>query len=90
MKAAHPALSPSTKQDKSPWQNATNGKKPDLIAYNVRKTDAGEFWTRIGVAWKHTNTEGFNADLAVFPLSGKIVFLPPKEKPAGTEEPAAE
>ena len=71
-------------------KNATNGKKPDLIAYNVRKTDAGEFWTRIGAAWKHTNTEGFNAELAVFPLSGKIVFLPPKEKPAGTEEPAAE
>lgn len=71
-------------------QNTTNSKKPDLIAYNVRKTEAGEFWTRIGVAWKHTNTDGFNADLAVFPLSGKIVFLPPKEKPSGNEEPAAE
>lgn len=70
-------------------QNTTNGKKPDLIAYIVRKTEAGEFWTRIGVAWKHTNTDGFNADLAAIPFSGKIVFLPPKEKPAGAEYPAA-
>ncbi len=71
-------------------QNVTHGKKPDLIAYSVRKTEAGEFWTRIGVAWKHTNTDGFTADLTVFPLNGKIVFLPPKEKPAGKEEPVAE
>lgn len=71
-------------------QSANNSKKPDLIAYSVRKTEAGEFWTRIGVAWKHNNTEGFNADIPVFPLNGKIVFLPPKEKPAGKEEPATE
>lgn len=71
-------------------QNTTNGRKPDLIAYSVRKTDAGEFWTRIGVAWNHTNTDGFTADLAVFPLNGKIVFLPPKEKPAGKEESVGE
>lgn len=71
-------------------QNTTNGKKPDLIAYSVRKTEAGEFWTRIGVAWKHANTEGFNAEVPVFPLNGRIVFLPPKEKPAGKEEPTAE
>ena len=67
-----------------------NTKKPDLIAYVVRKTDAGEFWTRIGVAWKHGKTEGFNAELVANPLDGKIVFLPPKEKPAGQEAPAAE
>lgn len=71
-------------------KQTSNGKKPDLIAYSVRKTDSGEYWTRIGVAWKHNNTEGFNADFAVLPLNGKIVFLPPKEKPVGTEEPAAE
>jgi hypothetical protein len=61
----------------------TQGRKPDLIAYAVSKDG---FFTRIGAAWKHKNSEGFNAVFAAYPANGhKLVFLPPKEKPEGKQ-----
>lgn len=66
----------------------TTGNKPNLIAYVVRDTENGTFWTRIGAAWSHTKSGGFTAQLQALPIDGKIVFLPPKEKPEGTELPA--
>ena len=61
--------------------------KPTHIAYTVRKTESGNFWTRIGVVFAHGKGGGFTVKVAAFPLDGMIVCLPPKEKPEGEEEP---
>lgn len=55
-------------------------KKPALIAFNVKEGRNGGkgFWTRIGAAWAHENGEGFNLQLDMIPLDGKVVLRAPK------------
>jgi hypothetical protein len=61
-------------------QTAT-GKKPSLIAYHVRDNTNGEgFFTRIGAAWPNKKGNGFNIQLDVIPLNGRISLCPPSEK----------
>jgi hypothetical protein len=64
--------------------------KPTHIAYTVRNTESGDYWTRIGAVFAHGKGGGFTVQVAAFPLDGKIVCLPPKEKPAGQEDPRGE
>jgi hypothetical protein len=61
--------------------NATASKQPTHIAYHVRdgKGDKG-FFTRVGAAWPHKDTKGFNIQLDVIPLDGKIVLRLATEK----------
>lgn len=60
---------------------ATTKNQPDMIVYHVKERGEGKkaIWTRIGVAWKHENGEGFNQRLDFYPAqAGNIVMLPPK------------
>ena len=61
--------------------NAAASKAPTHIAYHVRdgKGDKG-FFTRIGAAWPHKDTKGFNIQIDVMPLDGKIVLRLATEK----------
>ena len=56
----------------------TTTKKPDFIAYAVNGEGKNAFWTRIGTAWMHNHSQGFNIELAAFPVNGRIVLMPPK------------
>jgi hypothetical protein len=55
-------------------------KGPDFVAFSVREgNDGGKgFWTRIGAGWAHDDGEGFNLQLELVPLDGKIVLRAPK------------
>ena len=54
-------------------------KKPTLIAYSVREREGQKaIWTRIGAAWPHEDGEGFNVQIDVMPIDGKIVLRTPK------------
>jgi hypothetical protein len=54
--------------------NATKGSKPTYSAYHVRdRGDGGKaFWTHIGFAWAHGDGKGFNIQVDVVPLDGRI------------------
>ena len=61
------------------------GTPPTHVAYHVREynDDAGQskgFWTRIGSVRMHQDGEGCNVKVDNFPLNGKIVIRPLKEK----------
>jgi len=64
--------------------------KPTHIAYTVRETKTGTYWTRIGAVFAHGKGDGFTVQVQAFPLDGKIVCLPPKQKPEGEEDPKGE
>jgi hypothetical protein len=67
-------------------QNKRNESKgPALVAYHVRDAKDGQgkgngkgFWTRIGAAWPHEDREGFNVQIEMLPINGKIVLRTPK------------
>jgi hypothetical protein len=61
-------------------QNKRNeAKGPALVAYHVREPKDGKgFWTRIGAAWSHEDGEGFNVQVEVLPIDGRIVLRMPK------------
>jgi len=52
------------------------GSAPTHIAYHVRDAREGKkgFWTRIGAAWPHSDGHGFNIQLEVAPLDGRITL----------------
>jgi hypothetical protein len=56
-------------------------KAPTHIAYHVRerKGDKG-FWTRIGAAWPHADGNGFNIQVDIMPLDGRITLRVASEK----------
>ncbi len=58
------------------------GKTPTHIAYHVRDRGEGQksFWTRIGSAWAHSDGKGFNVQLEVAPLDGRISLRAASEK----------
>lgn len=56
-------------------------KAPSHIAYQVRDREGGKgFWTRIGSAWAHQDGHGFNVQLEVVPLDGRITLRVATEK----------
>lgn len=63
-------------------QNAAAGSKsPSHVAYQVRERKGQKsFWTRIGSAWAHADGKGFNIQVEVVPLSGKITLRVASEK----------
>ncbi len=57
------------------------GKAPTHVAYHVRERDGQKgFWTRIGAAWAHADGKGFNIQLDVAPLDGRISLRVASEK----------
>ena len=56
-------------------ENKTTGKAPTHIAYHVRNGKDKGFFTRIGAAWPLKNGNGFNIQLDVVPLSGRVTLL---------------
>jgi hypothetical protein len=56
---------------------STSSKAPTHIAYQVRdgKSDKS-YWTRIGAAWPHADGKGFNIQLEMVPLDGRISLRP--------------
>jgi hypothetical protein len=60
---------------------ASTAKAPSYIAYHVRDSKTGDgFWTRIGSAWTHADGKGFNIQVDVMPLDGRISLRIPTEK----------
>ncbi|WP_020472321.1 hypothetical protein [Zavarzinella formosa] len=49
-----------------------SGNAPTHIAYQVRDGKDKGFWTRIGAAWQHKDGKGFNIQLDVVPLDGRV------------------
>lgn len=61
-------------------ENAAS-KAPSHIAYQVRDREGKKgFWTRIGSAWAHGDGKGFNIQLEVVPLDGRITLRVATEK----------
>lgn len=59
----------------------TAPKAPSHVAYQVRDREGRKsFWTRIGSAWAHADGQGFNVQLEVVPLDGRIVLRVASEK----------
>ena len=57
------------------------GKAPTHVAYQVRDREGQKsFWTRIGAAWAHADGKGFNIQLEVVPLDGRVSLRVASEK----------
>lgn len=41
-------------------------------------------WTKVGVAFPHTDDPGFNLEIKAFPRDGKLIALPPNAAERGT------
>ncbi len=66
--------------DATTAENATS-KSPSHIAYHVRDREGGKgIFTRIGAAWPHKDGQGFNVQLDVVPLEGRITLRLASEK----------
>ncbi len=56
-------------------QTSTPSKAPTHVAYQVRDREGKKgFWTRIGSAWAHGDGKGFNIQVDVIPLDGRITL----------------
>lgn len=69
----------------NPTENTTNtqatGKAPSHAVYHVRDRDGKKgFWTRIGSAWAHADGHGFNVQIEIVPLDGRITLRVASEK----------
>ncbi|GMU39041.1 MAG: hypothetical protein KJ057_17255 [Phycisphaerae bacterium] len=61
--------------------NNTASKAPSHVAYQVRDREGKKaFWTRIGAAWQHNDGKGFNIQLEVVPLDGRVTLRVATEK----------
>jgi hypothetical protein len=62
---------------------SSTSKAPSHNAYHVRDRKGSEaIWTRIGSAWQHADGKGFNVQIDVVPLDGRITLRTPSEKGA--------
>jgi len=62
-------------------ESSSTSRKPTHIAYHVRDGKGKEaYWTRIGAAWQHDDGQGFNIQVEVAPLDGRITLRVPSEK----------
>lgn len=56
-------------------------KTPSHVAYHVRDREGRKgFWTRIGSAWAHADSKGFNLQLEVVPLDGRVTLRVASDK----------
>jgi hypothetical protein len=60
---------------------AAASKAPSHVAYHVRDRENGKsIWTRIGSAWANADGKGFNIQMEVAPLDGRITLRVAAEK----------
>lgn len=64
-------------------ENQNKGKRPSHLVYVV--TNYGEDnkeskWDAVGAAWEHKDGKGFNVELKLFPVSGKLTIRPRMDK----------
>jgi hypothetical protein len=58
-----------------------SAKAPSHVAYHVRDREGKKgFWTRIGSAWPHADGKGFNLQLEIVPLDGRVSLRVATEK----------
>lgn len=53
---------------------APSSKAPAYHAYHVRDGKDKGFFTKIGAAWPHKDGKGFNIQIDMVPLDGKIAL----------------
>lgn len=59
----------------------TAPKGPSHVAYHVRDREGQKgLWTRIRSVWPHADGKGFNVQLEVVPLDGRITLRVASEK----------
>jgi len=59
----------------------TNDRSPSHVAYQVRDREGRKgIWTRIGSAWAHADGNGFNIQIDVVPLGGRITLRVPSDR----------
>lgn len=70
-------------QSENGQPKASHGKKPDLIAYDVRDVEGRKeaVWNSVGAVWYHKDGKGADVLLHAVPLSGRIVLRERNEKP---------
>jgi hypothetical protein len=52
-----------------------SNKSPSHFAYHVRDREGKKsVWTRIGSAWPHADGNGFNLQVELVPLDGRIAL----------------
>jgi hypothetical protein len=57
-----------------------SSKAPTHIAYHVKDiAEDNSIWTRIGSGWAHADGKGFNIQLDVLPIDGRISLRTPSE-----------
>jgi len=84
--AIRPRWSRSETQEKENTMSDNNKsesttKTPSHVAYQVRDREGQKgFWTRIGSVWPHADGKGFNVQLEVVPLDGRITLRVATEK----------
>ncbi len=60
--------------------------KPTHIAYSVTDRNDKSYWTRIGSAWQHKDGRGFNCELQIVPLDGRVTLRVATDKKDSTPE----
>ena len=71
-----------TTQGEKGQDEAPRGKKPDLIAYDVRDVEGRKeaVWNTVGAVWLHKDGKGADVLLHALPLTGRIVLRERTEK----------
>ncbi len=51
-----------------------SNRQPSHVVFHVQDRDKSEkgFWTRIGAMWPHEDGKGFNIQVNVMPLDGRL------------------
>ncbi len=70
-----------TDTNPNPTDAGTGPKAPSHAVYHVRDREGRKsFWTRIGSAWAHADGQGFNVQIEMVPLDGRITLRVASEK----------
>lgn len=71
-----------TTESEKGQEEASRGKKPDLIAYDVRDVEGRKeaVWNSVGAVWFHKDGKGADVLLHAIPLTGRIVLRERTEK----------
>lgn len=56
----------------------TNTKKPNFLVYTVRGDGDNASWTKIGAAFMHKHSRGYNIVLDALPITDRLVLREPK------------
>jgi hypothetical protein len=84
----HKAITPCSERKGNIMSN-----KPTHVVYHVKSYQSNgetkDIWTRIGAAWLHEDGDGFNQQLDMVPLDGRIVTRRAKAKDDLPDEAAA-